>query len=332
MPRLLLILLLAFFLLPAPQFSKDKQDVPTTLLIRATPVALDASNPKRNRVGRLKYLAGWELSSNHPYFGGVSAMAIRPDGRIIALSDGGDLFGFRLDQKNGGMREFIEPLPIRPAERDWPKWKWDSEGLIHDPQSGRYWVTFELIHRICRYAPAFARVEACQEPEAMKDWPGTGGAEAAVRLPDGRFLIFAETAYGPHNSTQLRVFDHDPAETGTAPLELGYYAPQGYRITDAVWLGGNTLLTLNRRVTIYDGFTVKLAIIDISDLKAGTLLPSREIATLRPPLLADNFEALAIVRENGKQIVWIASDDNHEFFQRTLFLKFELLPEDMSRP
>jgi hypothetical protein len=40
--------------------------------------------------------------------------------------------------------------------------------------------------------------------------------------------------------------------------------------------------------------------------------------------LADNFEGLAITREGSRIILWIASDDNHEFFQRTLLLKFAL--------
>lgn len=325
MSRLLLILLVAMALLPAPQSGKEAKVSPDTLLIGAKPLLLNASNPAQHRTGRLEYLAGWELTSDHPPFGGLSAMTVRPDGHIIALSDSGDLFGFRLPGEQRGMREFIAPLPRRTHEDDWPKWKWDSEALIHDPESGRYWVTFELIHRICRYSPAFARVEACEEPAAMQDWPGTGGAEAAVRLPDGRFLIFAESAYGPRGSTQALLFDHDPAEPGAPPASLGYYPPQGYRITDAVWLAPGKLLTLNRRATIYEGFTAMLAVVDISKLEPGTLLHAQEIAALRPPLLADNFEALAVTRERDRQIVWIASDDNHEFFQRTLLLKFELL-------
>lgn len=322
--RLMLILFVAFILLPAPQSSKEIRTTPGALLINAKPVFLNSTSPQQHHVGRLEYLQGWELKSDHPSFGGLSAMVIRPDGRIIALNDSGDLFGLRLPGEGDSMREFIAPLPIRPQERNWPKWKWDSEGLMHDPRSGRYWVTFELIHRICRYSPAFARVEECQEPKAMEDWPSTAGAEAAVRLPDGRFLIFAEGAFGSRGSTEVLLFSHDPSEPGQAPVRLGYQPLQGYRITDAVWLKPGKLLTLNRRVTIFDGFTAKLAVVDIDHLSPGKLLQSREIASLRPPLLADNFEALAVSKEGGRDIVWIASDDNHQFFQRTLLLKFLL--------
>lgn len=326
--RLMLILFVAVILLPAPQSSKEIRTAPGALLISAKPVPLNTSDPQQREIGRLEYLEGWELKSDHPSFGGLSAMVLRPEGRIIALNDSGDLFGLRLPHENEGMREFIAPLPIRPEERNWPKWKWDSEGLMYDPESGRYWVTFELIHRICRYSPALARVEECQEPKAMRDWPSTAGAEAAVRLPDGRFLIFAEGAYGPKGSTEILLFSSDPAAPGPAPVRLGYQPPQGYRITDAAWLEPGKLLTLNRRVTIFDGFTTKLAMVDIDDLSSGKLLQAQEIATLRPPLLADNFEGLAVSSEGKRHIVWMASDDNHQFFQRTLLLKFSLKPPE----
>jgi hypothetical protein len=41
-------------------------------------------------------------------------------------------------------------------------------------------------------------------------------------------------------------------------------------------------------------------------------------------LLADNFEGLAIERRDGQRILWVISDDNHLFFQRTLLIKFAL--------
>jgi hypothetical protein len=50
----------------------------------------------------------------------------------------------------------------------------------------------------------------------------------------------------------------------------------------------------------------------------------RVIATLRRPLVHDNFEGLAISRERGRTIVWLVSDDNQLFLQRTLLLKFAL--------
>src|SRR3546814_3594133 len=94
MPRLLLILLVAAILLPAPQSAKETAVESSALLIRATPLALNASDPAQEQVGRLRYLGGWDLTSDHPVFGGLSSMVFAPDGGLLALSDSGELFGF----------------------------------------------------------------------------------------------------------------------------------------------------------------------------------------------------------------------------------------------
>ena len=41
-------------------------------------------------------------------------------------------------------------------------------------------------------------------------------------------------------------------------------------------------------------------------------------------MIHDNFEALALGREGGHDVLWIASDDNQAFWQRSLLLKFRL--------
>src|SRR3546814_18725927 len=129
-----------------------------------------------------------------------------------------------------------------------------------------------------------------------------------VRLPDGRFLVFSEFAYGPKNSKQLLLFNHDPAEPGPPHALLGYYPPQGYRVTDAVWLGDDRLITLNRRVTIYDGFTAKMAMVDISGLNPGKLVHAEELATLRRPLHTDTTEASANSPQNADTHIRLAYD------------------------
>ena len=51
----------------------------------------------------------------------------------------------------------------------------------------------------------------------------------------------------------------------------------------------------------------------------------REIARLQPPLTIDNMEGVSVTVENGRTIVWLASDDNFFPLQRTLLLKFALM-------
>ena len=51
----------------------------------------------------------------------------------------------------------------------------------------------------------------------------------------------------------------------------------------------------------------------------------REIARLAPPLTIDNMEGVSVTVENGRNIVWLVSDDNFFPLQRTLLLKFALV-------
>jgi hypothetical protein len=323
MSRIFLVLLLAILLLSPPAPNKSAPRLSGSLLVSAHRLPLDGDDPRRDHIGPFRFLGGWQLTSAHPDFGGISSMQVKPDGSILALSDSGTLFGFSLDGKTG--RQFVAPLPIRAAEKDLPSYTWDSEAQAFDSATGKHWVSFELIQRICRYSTGFARLEACMEWPAVKRWPDTGGGEAMVRLPDGRFLLFSEYGYGKDGSNDLLLFQQDPAESKSVPpLRLSYRAPPGYRPTDAVALDDTHVLVLNRRVTLHEGFTAVIALVKLPPLRAGAVLVAQELARFAPPLLADNFEALALSEEHGRRILWIASDDNHEFFQRSLLLKFEI--------
>lgn len=326
MRRILIVLLLAILLLPAPHKNKPELFGPGPLMVTARPLPLSAADPSFRRLGRLTYLAGWQLSSTHQGFGGISSLLADPGGQILALSDSGTLMGFHVGSGAAQRRPFIAPLPVRPRDRDKPWWAWDSESMTHDPATDRYWVGFELQQMICRYSSSFARVEACRVWPEIERWPKTGSIESLARLPGGRFLVIAEMGMTADGSHDTLLFADDPAEaTARAPIHLRYVPPRGYRPTDAVALDERHVLVLNRRLTLQDLFTGTLAIIELPEKpRPGDRLKAQSLIRLAPPLLADNFEGLAITRENGQAIVWIASDDNHEFFQRTLLLKFAL--------
>jgi len=277
------------------------------------------------RFGPLRLIDAWQFTSPHRAFGGFSSMVADDDGGLIALNDSGELFGLRIARDGRGI---VRPLPRSRAEQDWPKWRWDSESMTRDPVSGRLWVGFEHLQRICRYAPDFARLEGCVSPPEIQRWPLTGSIESLVRFGDGRFMAIAEMARRADGMHDVLLWQGDPVDAGTPPpVHLGYRPPSGYRPTDALWLGGDKLLVLNRRLTLAEGFTATLALVRLPALEAGAQLRGEVVATFAPPGLADNFEALALSREQGRPILWLASDDNHLFLQRTLLLRFAL-PRD----
>ncbi|OAN51625.1 esterase-like activity of phytase family protein [Sphingobium sp. TCM1] len=326
MTRILIVLALAILLLPAPPPGKPEGVHPGALLVTARALALNAGDPAARRAGDLRYLGGWELRSANPGFGGISALLASPTGDLLGLSDSGVLMGFHVGAGPPRRRPFIAPLPVRAQDRHRPWWAWDAESITHDPASDRYWVGFELEQAICRYSPGFARVEGCRTWPELVAWPKTGSIESLSRLPDGRFLAIGEMGMTPDGRHEVLLFPGDPADHGTAdPIHLRYAPPQGYRPTDVVALDARHLLVLNRRLTLQELFTATIAIVDLPErMEPGALLKARTLARLAPPLLADNFEGMALTREAGRPVLWVISDDNHEFFQRTLLLKFGL--------
>lgn len=291
--------------------------------MQATRVLLDAANPARRQVGALTYLGGLALTSPDPAFGGFSAMRVAGD-RFTLLSDGGNIVAFRMGPD-------LRPHDVRFADLPGPgtgaiKRHRDSESLTWDPRTGRAWVGFENRNAIWRYDASLARSERHANPAAMVDWSVAGGAEAMVRLRDGQFILFSETAR-PRGLRDARIvlrFAGDPTETRRAPEAFAYVPPAGYDPTDVAELPDGRLLVLNRRLSVPGLFTAKLCVLDVRGVPAGARVRGVEIASLERPLLHDNFEALAVTREGTDTIVWIASDDNGQFWEQSLLLKFRL--------
>ncbi len=290
---------------------------PNRPLVYAEPVPLDAERPGRTRLGRLRYLDGWRLTSNDPRFGGISALHVRGS-QVIAIADTGLAFGFRVPAGRAA------PLAITRVECGTGRRKQDRDSEALAVVGGSAWAAFENVNAICRYRlPGWAGLGRARPP-AMRKWPANSGAEAMVRLRDGRFLVFAE---GPLRSGASRVllFPGDPTRSPATPLALSYRPPAGFRITDAAELPDGRLLFLNRKFSLMEGVAARLTIGRLPPRPgAGLVMSGQLVAELRPPLVVDNMEGLSVTRERGRTILWLASDDNFIPLQRSLLLKFAL--------
>jgi hypothetical protein len=291
--------------------------------IELVPLALDERDPERKKVGALTFLNAWELRSDNSDFGGISALIITREKRILAVSDAGTLIGFTLGQTDRMEESFIAALPGAFGEnidyRDF-----DSEGMAYDPASGRIWISYEARHAVRRLSPSLGRIDGTKRLTFTKGWSANGGVEAIARLHDGRFALFAEKHQRADGSNSAYLYSGDPIEAGSQATPFGYRAPDGYRPTDATTLPDGRLLILNRRIGLPDGFSAKLAILDPAGIEADKALTPQVIATLASPLLVDNMEGLAITHEDGRIVVWLISDNNFTAFQRTILMKFAL--------
>jgi hypothetical protein len=309
----------------------------TAIEVEASAVPLDATDPGASLVGRLRYLGGLELTSRDQRFGGISALLWEPAcRRLLAISDTGNWLilvpredGERLVGIEAG---WMAPL-LSPAGRRAPsKFEADAEALARTP-AGETLVFYELSAR----AEAYAGVTAC-DPETLAQpasrrwvpadvpaWPANGGMEAAAALGE-ELLILAESAPGAAGGRAGLIAAPGSAEA----RRLSYATPTGHEPTamdalDPVAAPGR-MLVLHRRFSPLTGVSVILSEADFA-APLPALVEPREIARFAPPLAVDNMEGIAVRAEGARRFVYLVSDNNFNPLQRTLLLKFELLPE-----
>lgn len=287
-----------------------------------------SADPARTRIGALEYLGGVELKSPDPAFGGFSALHVDGD-RFLLLSDGGGVVRFAMGD-DWRIRDASFGALTQGPRTGWEKRDRDSEALAVDPESGAHWVAYESANAIWRYDPMLVRATGAVRPGAMRRWSRSRGPEAMARLRDGRFVIFSEGARrdAPEGTFLALIFDRDPVEPRAVALRFFYRPPRGFNATAADQLPDGRVIVVNRRVVWPNGFEAAVTIVDPAAIRPGVIVAGREIARLGGGLWSgfgrDNFEAVSVVREGDDTIVWLASDHNMQWPQRSLLLKFRL--------
>jgi hypothetical protein len=260
-------------------------------------------------------LAGvWQYRGEGLLFGGFSALLATHDHQLRAFSDRGARFSLtepdRPAPRPDARPDVVRQLVARADAND----LWDIESATRDPVSGRYWLGYENHHAIQRFTVASAP-DGKRDLDKEVDWLANSGAEAMVRLRDGRFIVL------PEGKDYGLIYASDPVE-GAKPQRFAFrnHAP-GFAVTELVQLpDGRLLLLLRDLAWAYPMFTSRLAIGTVPDT-AGVFAPMT-VLQLDPTIPRENYEGLAVrPREDGRVDVWVMSDDNLSVMQRTLLAK-----------
>lgn len=291
------------------------------IVVTARPVPLNYADPNLVRTGRLAFLGGLSLTSPDRRFGGISALLLAPDcRRFEAVSDHGDRFEGELNYGADGRLTGVAGVRVtrlaglggRPIADDGGR---DAESLARTA-SGDIIVGFEGRHRLWRYRSWRRPPAALAMPAEIAEAPGNGGIEALTVLRDGRLLAITEDG---HADGGVRGWIGDTRGRWSG---LSFETGGGFRPTAAATLPDGRIVVLERRVLPP---AARLRLIAAAAAVAGARLAGEEIARLDGAFTVDNMEALDACRgANGATRLLIASDDNFNAFQRTLFLLFEL--------
>lgn len=245
----------------------------------------------------------WQLTSDDPRFGGISALATDDEG-LVALTDAGAAIRFARPGE-GPAEALIDDLPDGPGDGGF-KQNRDSEALLRDPRGRGWWVAFERHNEVWLYDRAFGR--PLRQWAIPADRLGENSGIEAMVADSGDLLLIAESGAGLMQ-TGSRV--------GWLPIsgQLG-------RVSDAAALPDGDLLLVERRLTPL-GFANALVRIRRSGL--GFEIIARMSLRLGP--LA-NVEAIALDRPgDGGQRAWLMTDDNFQRPLRTLLIAVELPPD-----
>jgi len=291
-------------------------DQPAVLAHRMT---LDDPAAAAEELAPLQLEAAFVLGSADARFGGLSGLWLAPDGMaMIAASDRGTLWRARLVHRADGRLvgfegwQAIEPgaAPGDPAGRD-------AEALAPGGPDGLV-IAYEGAHRLRRLALGALDAPAAALPALPGLEPSNAGIEALAPLPDGALLALAEGKFTASGDLAAWYVEDERASP------LSYAASDGFAPTGADRLD-DIVFVVERRFSLLGGFATRVVALPAAEVRPGARLIPRPLAVLRPPLVGENFEAIAARRApDGRVLLYLLADDNFIALQRTLLLQLSL--------
>lgn len=308
----LIILLAAFAAPPAQADSKE--------------INLHKGLSEQNRVGRLFFRGGIEITFKDPKFGGISAMEIERGGRTVyMMTDRGDVADVRLQYNPAGNLAGATLDGIRPVIGAAGRGTNAAIEAVAEMPDGGLLVAFERRHRLLHFPRSVKPLQTVPRllntPVGLERARSTFGIEAASPTADRQILLIAE------DMATSRGFTFAWLGNGASWTPMSYALFQPYRPTGATLLTNGDIIVIERRGSAANPKGTRFARIPKRQLRPGAPIQTREIARLDPPFITENFEAIAASRGlQGQTTLYVASDNNFSESRPTVLLMFELLP------
>jgi hypothetical protein len=303
------------------------------LTIEAVAVPLYPDQPERRDLGALTYRGGLVLTCDDPAFGGFSALELSPDGtRLLAVSDRGQWLVADIVHDADGAPSGLgnaRMAPLRDADGVPLEGRWaDAEGLAHW-SDGVYLVSFERHPRVESYhlGEDWSLIGSAN-PTRLPPPPGAetladNGSLEALAVQSGFAWVGVEY---PQGITGVHtVYRYDLSDPGAQAAEHRVQLAPGFGLVAFAELGDGQLLAVQRFWRRDVGNRIRISQISQAAILHPRNRPAGEwLAEITPDMTVDNIEAAAIVTIDGRQRLYLLSDDNFSASQRTLLMSFDL--------
>lgn len=285
--------------------------------------------PMPAQVGALQGRAGLLLESPQARFGGFSDLHVFEDGRLLAITDGGEwlLADLILDPETNlptGLADARMALMRDETGEPFPdKQSGDAEDLAILPD-GRVAVSFEQSQTVRIYdlfgAGPLAPAQSGPLLAGAEGLNGNRGLEALALLPSGELLLGAEMGRRGRAGPVWRVSLQ--AEEPAPPVSR-LRTPLGYGLTAWDWDPSREQIVAVERF-FAPGLGLRIRLVAGGAPIDGRPMEMAELASLAPPQPMDNLEGVSIrPLSGGGSRLFLISDDNYSEDQQTLLLVFD---------
>ena len=294
----------------------------TAVELKSIKINLFPTDLENISLNKLKFVSGIEIKSNHPDFGGLSGIIINEDKSLIVVGDRGIwLTGkIKIDEKGKLVKIINGRLGHLKDNKNNPLYKHgksytDAESI--EPYNNKFVVSFERKHRILIFNNIFLHSEIFYDRIKYLDLPDNGGIEAMAPLKNNSIFLLSENLIHPDDKIAGYLLSDNK-------LKKVYVKKNGsFKPTDMSSLPDGNILLLERSFSPVRGVSARISVIKYEDLKPNSVILPFTLDTLKPPMVVDNFEGISFLKLNdGGYYIFILSDDNFNFLQKTLLYQF----------
>ena len=309
--------------------------VPENISVSADPIILNNSSPEQRKFGKLIWKGGVQLRSESPFFGGFSGLVIDPKGeKIVSISDSGIWLSGTISYTSGhptGLENVrIGPLSNRKGKPFSKNRDRDAEAITlyrGNLDKGSALIAFERNTRIAQFPIRNQQIGTQKKllrlNKSLRRLSTNNGIEALSYYSEGinrgKLIVFPERLLEPKEFLNGWLVD------GKKQRRLRVRRLRGFDITDVAALPEGGALLLERRFRYSEGIKMRIRQLSANEINRDKRLDGQILFEADDSFNIDNMEGIAVHKSrNNETIVTLISDDNFNFFQRTLLMQFKL--------